>query len=401
MFLKKIIRKNFIHLLFVLYIFFALLLQILGIDAKGTLGDTVYKILVLSSFYLIFVTIALKNKSYSIKNIPVILVFMITQVITIFYNDYWEFTNISVLLYFILMLFLFMIFLKNYKTDIDGFIYFSKNFILLVFISSIYNIISNLSEILSISLSLSSYSYNFTSFFDSRNTFSYFLYIAIVLNIFIINKSKKIWFYLLTSLIMSLNLILTFSRSSIISLAIFVLLYFLLTTKFKGKVFIYLTIILTYFVFITNDSVHEIILYIFRPDVGLTGRTIIYEIGLEFFKSNNILFGSGYVKPIKFILETTGNVTFHNSYISLLTYGGVILISFYILLYSYIVLNLIRLIKINRYVGMFFLSFFISYIAYTMVEEQLIFFTSVSSFVITLILIFYPISLLNNLKEKV
>ena len=392
----KNLNSSFLESTISFYIIFALLLQIIGVDSKGSVYDTLYKAVILSIFAIAIIIYSLKRKLVSLNFFYIVFLFITLQIISIIIADHGSIYSLSIIGYYLIMLSLTVIFLGKGIIQVSQFTILCRNFVIFMLLASLFNFVVNFEDLLGLTLTQTSYNYNFSSFFDSRNTFSYFLYIAIVLNTFLLVYKKNKFFYSISGIFLFINLLLTFSRSSLLALFVFLLIFVLSTAKIKNKIILIYLVALSLILVLINEKVVNLILYIFRPEVGLTGRTQIFDIGFKYFLSNNVLFGSGYVRPLDHLLLFTNNVTYHNTYISILVYGGLLLMSFYTLLLYYIFNNIRLLYRFNKNISMFFLSLMASYLAYSIVEEQLLFFTSVSSFIITILLVLYPKLVLNN-----
>ncbi len=277
---------------------------------------------------------------------------------------------------------------------------FFKFFLSFVIIACIFNIVKNFNFLIHIS-SINSKYINLSSFFSHRNAFGQILYLGIFCNTFLFIKSKlKKPIYLICYIILIYNLIFTFSRASIFSSLIFLLLYFFLDSNNQKKFKLFVTIsfiaILILIIFNNKNIFNFINYYILRFDDGLSGRDKLWHFLYQNLIGYHILFGYGLGSTpkllSKFMLSNS-----HNLILELLMSGGIILLLAYVCVYINIWLN-IKKIK-NKNIKNLYYSFFVSFIFYTLFEKVLIFGTGYAAAIFTIMFLIIPLLLSKNLKN--
>ena len=256
--------------------------------------------------------------------------------------------------------------------------------------SSVYNIVVNFHEIISIANITNSYQVNIKGFYSNRNVFGYMMAAGIGISIYLWTQKKKI-LYLFFGLIMALSMILAMSRGGILFAILCVGLYLLF--KYKAKMIIPMTIAsITATVIISQPFVQNNII---RADNGDTGRSQLRNYGIDHFMHNNIITGEGQ-SAIDYIVDKAGYDSFHNLYVETLATQGIvgIVALFLALVFSH---RLIRKVRHKDYdFSLFLLAFLYSYIIYVMIEALPLFYATPNSVLTTYLLIVLPLFLTNN-----
>lgn len=256
--------------------------------------------------------------------------------------------------------------------------------------SSVYNIVVNFHEIISIANITNSYQVNIKGFYSNRNVFGYMMAAGTGIAIYLWTQKKKI-LYLFFGLIMALSMILAMSRGGILFAILCVGLYLLF--KYKAKMIIPMTIAsITATVIISQPFVQNNII---RADNGDTGRSQLRNYGIDHFMHNNIITGEGQ-NAIDYIVDKAGYDSFHNLYVETLATQGIvgIVALFLALVFSH---RLIRKVRHKDYdFSLFLLAFLYSYIIYVMIEALPLFYATPNSVLTTYLLIVLPLFLTNN-----
>lgn len=270
---------------------------------------------------------------------------------------------------------------------------FFKFFIVFVVFACLYNFIINLNKFSSI-LSFNNKYLGFSSFFNHRNGFGQLLFFGIVSNVIILSQVKERKYYI-SLIFMLVNLILTFSRTSILSTFIFFFIYFSLNmfskkenkSTFIAIICIACLIVGTVIILNNNKLIQFIDYYIFRAEDGLSGRDTVWKLVLPKIEGRKLLTGYGLGSSSK-ILETYGLTNSHNSIIEILLTGGIPFLIFYIV----ISINIFK--NVNNFYDKkqkkIYKSFLIGIIVYIMFEKVLLFSTGYAAIMFTIFLIIIP-----------
>ena len=270
---------------------------------------------------------------------------------------------------------------------------FLKKFIIFILICCTYNIIININNFTQI-LNFNNKYIGFSSFFNHRNGFGQLLFLGIISNFIILIYNKNIKYYV-TLFIMVFNLLLTFSRTSILSTLVFVIIYYLLNLFHKNnkKRILHAILLLSIFCIAAFYCINNIKIinffnfYIFRREDGLSGRDIIWKIALSKMNGIKLLTGNG-IGTTASLLNNYGLTNSHNSVIEILLTGGIPFLIFYILIVSNIIKNIL-LFEDNQYKKVY-LSFIVSFLVYIMFEKVLLFSTGYAPIIFTIFLVIIP-----------
>ena len=216
---------------------------------------------------------------------------------------------------------------------------YAKLMIDLAIIACIYNIVSNLSILTSGFAGISSsYDIKLCSFFVNRNQFGMFLVVSIFLIEFAFSPNRSLYKKIVLVLLL-INLLLTFSRGSMISVVFFYIVRYTYNHNIVQNIKQYLkvTVALVLLVLI-------IILYVpwienfmktmvFRVDTGTAGRIDVWLMGLK-VASHNIINGIGSFTGIDLAIKNGFEFgQFHNLYIDTLVGGGIIELILLLIIY--------------------------------------------------------------------
>ena len=261
-------------------------------------------------------------------------------------------------------------------------------------IACAYNLMVNAGAMLTMTNDGYAYGVNFSAFYVGRNEFGYYLVLltAVAAYQFLSHKGTK---YLLTALLFLLNMFLTFSRASILSAAVFVfvlMVSFIWTDKRLQKLALKASVpvlaLAAIVIWLNFDFLDQ---YLFRSSYGDSYRFLLWETGWNYFlKSPLFGFGPG---PAEYMLLNLANNTamsFHNTYIETLVWGGIGLAALYVLL-------AVRLIKRLSYIRKQDFAFFRVYVGlaaaclvYGMFETNMLFAMGAKGVVTTLLLYVIP-----------
>jgi hypothetical protein len=383
-----------------------MLLLFIGITSKGGTLDTILKTTILGTlcFYIFFKAYRERIK-ININSFFIWFLYIISQLVTLIININETPPSmssiISKILYPAISIFVFIILLKKEKLEKKDLVNFLNLFVGAIVFMCIYNLYTNWFAMRNIFAVSSAYGNEMRSFLDSNHVFGFYIFIGIISCLVIINqcKKKQKWYYFII-VFLAFNLITTFSRTSTMSLIIFILLMSIQNANKKGlrTLMILGTVILL--IFSIPPIEDYVIKVFFKLESGLSHRDEIYAVGWNIFKSGNILFGNGYDNPIEILRTRLDRGGFHNTYISLLAYGGIVMFSFFIGLIVFSLKIAMNIKKHDKFMGSVFLSLIISILSYSVAENMIFFFSSATYFIATCFCILIPLYYRNYLMSK-
>ena len=233
------------------------------------------------------------------------------------------------------------------------------------------------------------------SFFNSKNQFGRVLYLSTICVFFLFTTcEKKVGkiFYLALTAVFGLATAMTFSRTSLMSVALFFLFYYFLTPKEKTsrKIAVIAFGVLAFLFVVTNDFLMDYITrYIIREDVGIESRSDIWVIGLEYIQHHPLV-GAGEYMAEKVINQ--GGIPlfeFHNQYVYRMFVSGIPMA----ILWGWLIIKrfivLIKKLKTNPIMDVS-LAMLLSFMAYMCLEQYSIFQFSYTGLFIILFLYIGP-----------
>ena len=403
---EKLKSYSLYKILFV-YMVATNLLQILLIDSKGNIYDSLWKIFTLGMLILYAIFKSFKNNlKISKRKMFFWGIFVLLSLIVLIFNgDIIDF-NSSIMVSFLFPLISSFIFLVLFgqlsmnKVDLKKFL---QLFIFYVLYMCIYNMVVNYDMITNFMNITSAYQVDIASFYNNRNTFAYYLIFGIICVTVMLktyDANKKIYGFIL--LIFVFNILLTLSRTAILSVIIFYLLLFFYNSKTKHKFIFCLSVFLCLTVVFTVPSLNSFISNnIIRAESGVTGRSSVWNFGIELFKNSNILVGLGYDEPHAILTRSYFEISsFHSTFLTILLCGGIFLFSGFVGIIIFSFVTAFNIKKYDRNLGLFFISIIIVYLCYSVTESQIIFFPSSTNFIATTFVCLIPNYILNSFKEK-
>lgn len=221
---------------------------------------------------------------------------------------------------------------------------------------------------------------NIKSFFANRNQFAFFLYLGLIADFFVMQKSSKLIYKLFIPIFL-INLILTMSRTGIMVIVILFAVMFLLTDKIskKAKVSIIFAlailavaalIIIMMYVPKLWAVINKYFLRIERIK-DLSGRTDIWKVGIDLLLASplNFIFGVGRFQSTR-LLEIGEKVftQFHNIYLDILLTAGLVGLLYFGFIYFTVIKRVLKS-DLNKKAKRLYIAMYITYGIYIMFES--------------------------------
>ena len=303
---------------------------------------------------------------------------------------------------------IFMLLIGTIKIEEDSFFKFMKLILIMAMIACAYNLIVIVGTLPQMIGTDNTYNISLSSFFPNRNQFGLFLVIAILANMFIVDKDKDKKFKI-SMIILIVNLILTMSRTAMLAVILALIIKILMNGKTiqyiknNKKRCIYILVILGIIavsIIIINKDILNIIdeLFIRSETISTgSGRTNIWANSIQIVTENNFLTGIGRFEAVELLsIEIPkGFSQFHNVFIEMYAVGGIIGIGAYLFL-VYKVFTKIKESNIENKYKHTYLSTFVVYLIVSNFESMCRFSIGYAD---TIAMIFYfiiPLMFSNN-----
>lgn len=385
-------RKN-VSCMFVIY--WAVLVgwqNISGAEAR-TAMDIVIKIGLLAYFVWFYI-----RNSHKVS-VKIIWVLLLTASLLVSAGGESRFTLSSVISYAYPVVFLTMVYGFGDHMEISRLhlITFCKCVITITMYAAVYAVIFCWDQFANAFSISKAYGNELTSFFISSHEYGMYLVSAIAscgicLRLEHNSTRKRRAYYIVAIVFLTVNLILTFSRTSLLGLAVFLLVYVLFG---KGKLkrgILYLTLIATAVVFLT-PSLRDYLFDIVLKANTLSGRDDLLQGGISLYSSGNVfekLFGFGIYETQRYFEWGFDHGSAHNAYLQiLLSYGALgamFLVSFMI---SQVVITL-RFVRTDRFLGALHLGLVLMAAAMMFTNTAIVFTSPIDSFFMTIFMFIVP-----------
>lgn len=221
---------------------------------------------------------------------------------------------------------------------------------------------------------------NIKSFFANRNQFAFFLYLGLIADFFVMQKSSKLIYKIFIPIFL-INLVLTMSRTGIMVIVILFAVMFLLTDKIskKAKISIILALAILavaalIFVMMYVPKLWAIInKYFLRIEriKDLSGRTDIWKVGIDLLLASplNFIFGVGRFQSTR-LLEIGEKIftQFHNIYLDILLTAGLVGLVYFGFIYFTVIKRVLKS-DLNKNAKRLYIAMYITYGIYIMFES--------------------------------
>ncbi len=390
MFLKKIREKlNLPIILFIIILINYIPLILPNMVSKESFGVGtipmmicfIIEILMLVGYLFKKVKIEKETKFNLILLSVITFVLLAFQAINFFTTGQVSFMDIINIGCIFINILLLIVLLLNVKIKEEYIYSFFKCIIYMSLAACLVNVILYFKEILITMGFIKSKEWvNIKSFFANRNQFAFFLYLGIISDFFVMQKSNKL-IYKITLPIFLLNLLLTMSRTGIMAIIILFGLMFLFTDKISKKTKIITIVSLCILAIIAFIAIkmyipklwNTIDKYFLRIEriKDLSGRTEIWKVGTDLLFSSpiNFIFGVGRFQSTK-LLNIDGKVftQFHNIYIDLLLTAGLVGFLYFGFIYFTIIKKVLKS-DLDKKFKRLYLVMYITYGIYIMFES--------------------------------
>lgn len=401
-------EKNKIPTYYAVFIILASLPQVFGFNDLG-ISDIWKMGIVVCLLVLSFINS--KKIDFSIIGLFYLLFFAVINIVCLITDSYISKTT---MLYFgtsVLLIYLFFEWPnKGKKINESDILVFFRIIAWFIIVACIYNMIVNTQQLFNIT-SISVYGSDATaSFFDNKNTFGVFLIFGTISATFLkVIGGKSKWLYII--ILFLVNELMAMSRTAIVLTVFFLIASFLIgDNKTRKKRFILLSILLftSIAVYFTDSTTRNYIdNNLFGSTKTMDVRSDYVERMLPLAKGSHLFFGHGKEKSVQLAIEYAGNRYYHNTYLQLLMEGGVMKLSWFVLVIIFSLRNSIKLCRMNKKIGYMCVATFVAYLIYVSIESLILFDTPVIAMLATIFVVSIPRLFLNaeelceNTRQKV
>lgn len=287
---------------------------------------------------------------------------------------------------------------NDFQINQKEFFFFLNGVILVTLYAALYAIFFQ-TEYFRMALSRNvAYGYELTSFFYSNHEYGMYLVYSIIACLICMETDtktgvKKKLLYVAAVIVFLLNLVLTFSRTSLLALAVFAAAYFFVGKWSKLRKWALAAGGCALAAVVFSEKLQNFIrLVLFKKQTGLGDRRELYRLALEVFEDSSLLeklFGHG-IKIRTSFENILGHGSVHNAYLQVLLYFGLIGLTFLLgIFFSQLKANL-RLYRYSRFYSVMFSAFLFSALAMMLTNTAIIFTSPIDSFFLTVFVVLVP-----------
>ncbi len=383
--------------IYFVYLFLAMFLQIVGLNSKGSMLDTFWKAGVIAATMLfVFFRSGCKIRLYIV--FPSF-IYVIGQIIAIWLcpRDVVAGTNISGIINIVVIVAMTYLFLSApyevSKFDIGDVTFFLDSLILLSLYAVIYNAITNPDSIVNFMSNKNVYQNMMYSFFDNKQTFGMFLFIAFIASVlqYVIKGQSR---YLFAMLIFFLNLFICLSRTALFACLAFLILVPLLMFRVKPKLSytLFSSIAIAVLVVLMVPDLREFLFdVVLDTDDTMETRGEIWSDALSALHGKFLIFGYGEGNVANLLRsENAASKYSHNGIVQVLLTGGIVKICLYMLVLIKGVSASINVAKHNKSLGLAFICAIATIFVYSMGESIVFLDSSVPCIVASIMCLAMP-----------
>lgn len=379
--------------IYFIYLFLILFLQIVGVSNKGGIIDTLWKASVISAtLFYVLVKTNMKIKRYVV--IP-LFIYVLGQVIAILSNPHSSTTSFINCMIIVAMTYMFLSMpYYNLKYKLTDMIWFVNAFIILMLYAVGFNLVKNPSAVLGAFSNTNVYSNMMSSFFDNKQTFGMFLFMAFIVSIwgFVLKNQKR---YIGAAIIFFVNLFLCLSRTALFACLGFVFIIMVSIRKSNRRLFgiLIFLIILVVLLIQFNPTLHQFIEnVVLDTNATMEARTNIWEDAFKAIHNIKFIWGYGEGNATAAIATVSHSANAHNGIVYVLLTGGIVKLSLYSMVVLKALFSIREIRKYNSTVASMFFAALISVIIYSMGEALVLLDSSAPCVVASIICVAFPIA---------
>ena len=397
--MQRLLTKNphdtNIDLVFLLYWGVLVFWQNVNPRSTGTLADTLIKICL---FLLLGVYYLLHTSAFSAKAFALVVIFGANMAISFLSETAVTLRNI--LTYFFPVVFAFFSCCTGARFQINRkkFLRFLWGIVMIVLYAAVYAVVVYPDQFSKALFVTNAYGNELSSFFISNHEYGMYLMAGITACILLLEldpkrKGGKTLLLVGSMLLFSVNLVLTYSRTSMLATALIVLAYTLLNRKSKGARTFFVLLLIVAVAVAAVPLLREYFVKIVLKDNNLAGRDDLATLAIETFKEGSLrekIWGQGATKMADFFYEEAEHASVHNAYFQTMLYFGIAALGAMVLfLVSQLVANT-KLIKENRVLGVLFTGLTLACASTMFTNTAVLFSSPIDSFFLTMFTILVP-----------
>ena len=391
-FLGQSFRKN-VSFMFVVYWAVLVLWQnVSGAQARSSV-DTVIKLGLLAYFVSFF----LQHSRMVSSKLLMVMLLALSLLLTAVGEQQFSFGNLISYIYPII--FLSMVYGLGDKFEInrEQLISFCNCVIVITLYAAVYALVFCQDQFSNLSSLNSAYGNELTSFFISNHEYALYLAAAIISCVLCMRLNphltrKQRWGYIIVMMILIPNFILTYSRTTLAGLLLFLLTFTLLGNGKIRKIII-ISAVVFLCACIVFPGMRDFIFRIVLKENAMSGRDVLFARAIDYYQDSSLfnqLFGSGIYAPRYFFESKYDHGSVHNAYLQVLLYYGAAGLTFLLVFLMTQVYACWRFLKKERFLGSVHLGLVVMASMMMFTNTTIVFTSPIDSFFLTIFMFIIP-----------
>jgi len=332
----------------------------------------------------------------------IIIVFISTMLVAFIINDLFSpFFGFDIILYYgFPCIYTFLSYAMGYALKLDSFQMQKINKIIIVvaLIGVLYTLIFDRSQFTSALSAASGYGNELHSFFSSMYEFALYLFYAIACCIREIddqslNGNHEKWYYYVLIGIFFFTMILTFSRTAIVSCIAYMLIYSFMNKQSKARKMVIIGGVIIVILCITIPQLRKYVFETIWKSGISNSRERLYASALEYYSSGTLInkfLGRGVGETRAFFKEMDGYASIHNGYLQILIYYGWLGIMWIVVMTIAQIKKIIKCVHYDKMLAVESFAFLIAALLTMLPTTVILFNSSIDAFFLTSFMIVLP-----------
>lgn len=210
-------------------------------------------------------------------------------------------------------------------------------------------------------------------------------------------------FYAIAIAVFAVNIVLSFSRTTIFSMILFLLVYVVFSKNRKYKTAIIVLAVLTALAIAFIPELNRFVFDIVLKGNTMSGRDELGELAMKYFDKSTGLekfFGHGISESRAFFEEATSHGSVHNAYLQVLVYYGLSGVAFVVIFLVMQIITCVKEMKKDRFIGVVSLGLVCAAALIMVTTTAIIFNSSIDSFFVTMFMILIPKYVRNSIQNN-
>lgn len=362
-----------------------------GIDIVVKIG----LILMLSVYYIL-------HCNGNFNNLLLFLLYGCSLIIPFSFESGFSTNTLIFYAYSILIVFLVFVIGSKFRIGSRQYVWLLDGVIIVSVMSALYALFFRTEQITAALGASNAYGNELSSFFASSHEYGMYMGASVIGCLFglqLCKSKRKKLFYILALIIVIPNLLMTFSRTTIYSTAIFFIFYIFSVKNKKLKAFLLASAFLLVILSLAWSPLSSLLETLFEK--GGSGRDYLYSYAFQYYSSYSpleMLFGAGIEKVRTAFESTLNHGSVHCAYLQILLYFGAVGLIWLISCLAVAFISYMRLRKIDGQWAWNFICLLIWCSCIMLTNTTIVFTSPIDCFFLTMFALIVPKYVCNSIR---